>query len=156
MQLRIAEIESPIGTILLVASDDALVALDFADGRSRMLSHLAARFGSVKLVPAADPNGYSSRVRAYLRGDLDALDDVPADTGGTAFQRRVWAALRRIPHGTTTSYGKLAAQVGRPGAARAVGVTNSRNPIALVIPCHRVIGADGSLTGYAGGLDRKR
>jgi len=93
---------------------------------------------------------------AYFAGDLTAIDDVPVATNGTPFQRTVWAALRRIPAGTTTSYGALAASIGYPSAMRAVGLANGANPVAIIVPCHRVIGADHSLTGYGGGLPRKR
>jgi methylated-DNA-[protein]-cysteine S-methyltransferase len=95
-------------------------------------------------------------VRAYLGGDLRALDDVAVNAGGTPFQARVWNELRRIPAGTTITYGELARRLGQPSANRAVGHANSLNPVAIVVPCHRVIGADATLTGYAGGLDRKR
>ena len=93
---------------------------------------------------------------AYLNGRLDALDDIPVDTAGTSFQRRVWDALRSIPVGETRSYTAIAAGIGRPDAPRAVGSANGRNPVALIVPCHRVIAADGRLAGYAGGLERKR
>jgi methylated-DNA-[protein]-cysteine S-methyltransferase len=92
----------------------------------------------------------------YFAGDIRALERLPVETVGTAFQRKVWAALKRIPAGETRSYGQLAAAIGEPDAARAVGLANGQNPIAIVIPCHRVIGADGSLTGFGGGLPRKR
>jgi methylated-DNA-[protein]-cysteine S-methyltransferase len=95
-------------------------------------------------------------VRAYLAGSYGAIDGIPVDTGGTPFQRRVWSALRRIPAGQTLTYGALARRLGTPAASRAVGRAVSLNPVAIVVPCHRVIGADGRLTGYAGGLDRKR
>jgi methylated-DNA-[protein]-cysteine S-methyltransferase len=97
-----------------------------------------------------------ARVRDYLGGDLDALAPVVVETGGTPFQRSVWTALRDIPPGTTVSYRELARTIGSPAAVRAVGAANGANPISIVIPCHRVIGSDGSLTGYAGGMERKR
>jgi methylated-DNA-[protein]-cysteine S-methyltransferase len=156
VDLAFDQVRSPIGTIMLVANDGALCALDFEDCRARMMGLLAHRFGTVRLTRATNPGGFTSRVEAYLDGTLDALDGIPVDTGGTAFQRRVWSRLRAITCGTTLSYGELATSIGRPKAIRAVGATNGRNPVALVVPCHRVIGADGSLTGYAGGLERKR
>lgn len=156
MELRLDEIESPIGTMTLVADSEALCALDFADCRARMVSLLEARYGRLRLTTATDPCGYASRLRAYLGGELDALDDIPVETGGTSFQRRVWSALRDIAPGTTVSYRQLGSSIGRPTAARAVGMATSRNPVALVVPCHRVVGADGSLTGYGGGVERKR
>ena len=103
-----------------------------------------------------DPAGVTSRLRAHLEDDLAALADIEVAPQGTPFQRSVWTALRRIAPGATLSCGRLAAELGRPGSARAVGAANARNPIAIVIPCHRVIGADGALTGYAGGIERKR
>jgi methylated-DNA-[protein]-cysteine S-methyltransferase len=156
MELLLDSVPSPVGDLMPVARDGALVALEIGGDERRLRVHLQARFGDPTLVRHGDPFGFSSRVRAYLAGDLQALDDIPVDAGGTDFQRQVWAALRRVPAGTTTSYGQLAAALGRPGAARAVGLANAQNPVAVVVPCHRVIGADGSLTGYAGGLHRKR
>ena len=156
MLLRIDQIEVPVGVMTLVATADALCALDFADCRDRLLAPLLARYPDARLVEEADPSGFSSRVRAYFAGQLDALDGMPVDPGGTPFQRLVWDALRRIPAGTTTSYGELAASLGRPGAARAVGAANARNPICLVIPCHRLVSSTGTLIGYSGGLHRKR
>lgn len=156
MTLAVDRIESPIGTINLVASESALIALDFADCMDRMLSYLKMRYRDVDLTPRPDPNGYSTRVRGYLEGDLRALDPIPVDAGGTEFQKRVWSALRTIAPGQTRSYGEIAAQIGQPAAARAVGMANSRNPVAIVVPCHRVIGSNNKLAGYAGGIDRKR
>jgi methylated-DNA-[protein]-cysteine S-methyltransferase len=155
VQLQIDRVETPIGEVVVVANTEALVALDFVDCKARMDGYLATRFGAVQLKEIADPAGFSARVRAYFSGVLDALDDAPVQPGGTSFQREVWHALRSIRVGETTSYGKLAQRLGRASAARAVGGANALNPIALAIPCHRVIGADGSLTGYAGGVERK-
>jgi methylated-DNA-[protein]-cysteine S-methyltransferase len=121
-----------------------------------MMKLLERRYGPVQLTAVADPGGFSSRVRDYFSGDYHALDDIPVSTGGTSFQRQVWLALRSIPSGMTMTYGALATQIGKPGAYRAVGATNGQNPVAIVLPCHRVVGADASLTGYAGGLDRKQ
>jgi methylated-DNA-[protein]-cysteine S-methyltransferase len=156
VELLLDEMPSPIGTIAVVSSQDALCALDFADCRERMLALLRSRYGAVRLVRTTDPCGIAGRLRAYFDGDLRALDDVPVDLHGTAFQQRVWSCLRSIPAGSTRSYGELAMAIGQPSAARAVGTTNGRNPIALVVPCHRVVGQNGQLTGYAGGLHRKR
>jgi methylated-DNA-[protein]-cysteine S-methyltransferase len=156
MTLSLDRIESPVGTILMVAHSTAMVALDFSDCTDRMLSYLRLRYRDVDLVPCADPNGYSTRIRAYLDGDLHALDKMPVDAMGTEFQQRVWAALRTIPAGETRSYGDVAAAIGQPTACRAVGMANSRNPVAIVVPCHRVIGSNSKLTGYAGGIHRKR
>jgi methylated-DNA-[protein]-cysteine S-methyltransferase len=149
-------IDSAIGTLLLITKRERLCALDYRGYDHRMNAFLAARFGSYALHDADDPGGTTSAVRAYLGGDLRALDVLAVDTGGTPFQESVWAELRRIPAGTTITYGELARRVGQPSASRAVGHANSLNPVAIVVPCHRVIGADATLTGYAGGLDRKR
>jgi methylated-DNA-[protein]-cysteine S-methyltransferase len=100
--------------------------------------------------------GLSAKVQAYFQGELGVLDSLSVTMGGTEFQRQVWRALREIPYGTRISYGELARRVGRPSAVRAVGAANGANPIGVIVPCHRVIGADGTLTGYAGGLERKR
>jgi methylated-DNA-[protein]-cysteine S-methyltransferase len=97
----------------------------------------------------------TDRLAAYFAGDLFAVDAIETRTGGTPFQRAVWSALRPIPPGTTVSYGELARAIGRPAASRAVGAANGANPIAIVVPCHRVIGANRTLTGYGGGLARK-
>jgi O-6-methylguanine DNA methyltransferase len=159
-RLWIDRIAAPPGALLLVAAEapdgPALVALDFEDRRPRLAALLAGRFGQRELAPASDPFGLSAPLAAYLEGDLDALQGVPVWLAGSPFQRRVWQALREIPPGATESYGALARRIGRPGAARAVGHANARNPVALVVPCHRVIGAAGALTGYAGGIARKR
>lgn len=154
--LSIDQISSPLGVLTFVAGPHGLCALDFQECRDRLLAPLLARYPGASLVQQADPSGYSSRVRAYLGGELDAIDDIPVDPGGSPFQRSVWSALRGIRPGTTTTYGVLAAQLGRPGAARAVGAANARNPICLVIPCHRLVSSTGTLIGYSGGLHRKR
>ncbi|MCG8349933.1 MAG: methylated-DNA--[protein]-cysteine S-methyltransferase [Chloroflexales bacterium] len=154
-RLLIDRIVSPLGEIILVVDDGQLCALDYADYEPRMQKLLRQRYAGVELAPASDPGGYSTRVGAYLTGDFTSLDAIPVKTGGTPFQQHVWQALRTIPPGAVCTYGQLAAQLGRPSAARAVGLANSLNPVAIVLPCHRVVGANGSLTGYAGGLARK-
>jgi methylated-DNA-[protein]-cysteine S-methyltransferase len=155
-ELQCDRIDSPIGTILLVVDNKKLCSLDYVDYEPRMMTLLQRRYGPVALEPISDPCGFSSRIRDYLAGDYACLDTIPVSTGGTAFQQEVWLALRSIPPGKTLTYGELAAQLGRPTAYRAVGGTNALNPVAIVLPCHRVIGASSSLTGYAGGLERKR
>ncbi|MFZ1425887.1 MAG: methylated-DNA--[protein]-cysteine S-methyltransferase [Geminicoccaceae bacterium] len=139
-----------------MAHDTALVAVDFGEPEGRLWQLVRARFGSVEPFAASDPLGAVAAMRAYLGGELEALDRLPVDGGGTPFQREVWAALREIPAGTTWSYKKLAEHIGRPAAVRAVGLANGSNPLGIVVPCHRVVGSDGSLTGYGGGLPRKR
>jgi methylated-DNA-[protein]-cysteine S-methyltransferase len=152
--LLIDEIASPIGTIAIAARSGRLCALEF--GRTRLSRQLAARYPKVPRRRARNPFGLSQKLRAYLAGNLAAVDRIPVETGGTPFQQRVWRALRRIPAGRTMSYGALARALGVGAAARAVGAANGRNPISLVVPCHRLIGGDAALTGYGGGLWRKR
>jgi methylated-DNA-[protein]-cysteine S-methyltransferase len=154
--LEIAETATPIGTIRLAVADGRLCALEFAERWPCRLAWLKRRLGPVTTRPAADPAGMVARLADYFGGRLDALDDVPVEMIGTAFQRRVWNALRDVPAGRVVSYGTLARTVCGPAAARAVGAANGANPIAIVVPCHRVVGSDGALTGYAGGVERKR
>jgi methylated-DNA-[protein]-cysteine S-methyltransferase len=133
-------------------------AFDWEDYEER-LRRLMDRYygtGGVTLIEGRVPASVRKALDLYFAGRLDALDTIPVKTGGTDFQREVWAALRTIPAGRTLSYGGLAEQIGRPKAVRAVGLANGSNPIGLIVPCHRVIGADGSLTGYGGGIERKR
>ena len=156
MRLDLAKLRSPIGTIVLAVRGGALCALEFAERWPHRRACLARRFGEVEFVPADDPARVTTALAAYFAGDLRALEGLAVDPGGTPFQRAVWDALGRIPPGETVSYRTLARAIGRPAAVRAVGAANGANPVGLVVPCHRVIGADGSLTGYAGGLHRKR
>jgi methylated-DNA-[protein]-cysteine S-methyltransferase len=154
--LKVVKVNSPIGTLHAVICDNRLCDLDFSTRWSQKKKRLEERFGQVEFEEVGDAAGVGKQLEAYLGGDLDALDAIEVDTGGTDFQRRVWKELRRIPVGTTISYGELARRVGNPKASRPVGAANGRNPVAIVVPCHRVIGADGTLTGYASGVERKR
>lgn len=155
--LHLEIVSSPIGDALLVLDDDgALVALDWADCRDRLDEWLGSRFGSHALAPRPADSAAAEAVTRFFAGERDALDAVTVDAGGTDFQAAVWAHLRTIPVGSTTTYGAIAEALGSPGAVRAVGAANGRNPVSLVLPCHRVIGRDGALRGYAGGLARKR
>ncbi|MFO1060658.1 MAG: methylated-DNA--[protein]-cysteine S-methyltransferase [Dongiaceae bacterium] len=157
--LRLDRLETPIGALLLVADGAGrLQAAEWADAAERLAPVLRRRFATSldALQPAHDPAGLTGALAAYFAGDLGAIDDLPIGEGGTGFQRRVWAALRGIPAGTTATYGAIAARLGRPAATRAVGHANGANPVSVVVPCHRLVGADGSLTGYGGGLARKR
>ena len=153
--LHYDRILSPIGEVLIMYKGEALCVLDFDDYEDRMRKLLARRFDNPNLVDKRAPASLRRKLEAYFEGDITGVDDIPTETRGTAFQERVWTALRDIPAGETTSYGALAKRLGEPGASRAVGLANGSNPVAIVIPCHRVIGADGSLTGYGGGLHRK-
>jgi methylated-DNA-[protein]-cysteine S-methyltransferase len=156
MELFIDKINSPLGIILVVADTENLYALDYADYEHRLIQLLQLRYGHFQLKETTNPAGISSQIQAYLEGNYSSLDQIPVKAGGTAFQQQVWAALRTIPPGTAVTYGELSAKLGKPTAYRAVGMANSLNPVAIVVPCHRVIGAKANLTGYAGGLERKR
>lgn len=145
-------VPSPIGPLTVVAEDGKLVALYMDEQQHRPADDSLGGPGD----PGAMPFEAAARQLAdYFAGRLTDFD-LPLAPSGTEFQRSVWAALRTIPYGQTWSYAQLAGKVGKPTAVRAVGMANGRNPVAIVIPCHRVIGSDGSLTGYGGGLDRKR
>ena len=155
----IEHIETPTGRMRIVTdSERRLRAADWNDHEPRMQKLLQRHYGvgSIELREPSRPSTAARALRAYFEGDLNAVDDLPTETNGTAFQRAVWSALRTIPAGRTVSYGALADQIGHPKAVRAVGLANGANPIAIVVPCHRVIGANASLTGYGGGLHRKR
>jgi O-6-methylguanine DNA methyltransferase len=157
MHLWLDRYESPLSTIFIVTDAEGIVrAVDFVDYEERMRRLLCEHYGHVVLKKGAAPASVIKAFDDYFAGDLTALDPLPTATGGTPFQRRVWQALRRIKPGTTKSYGQIAAEIGRPHSYRAVGAANGANPIAIVVPCHRVIGANGSLTGYGGGLARKQ
>jgi methylated-DNA-[protein]-cysteine S-methyltransferase len=156
-RLLLDRLATPIGEALLV-SDEAgcLRALDWADRESGMARLLRLHYGSMVPQPGAAPTHVKHRLRCYFAGELGCLAEIEWRTAGTSFQRSVWTALTAIAPGTTLSYSALAATIGRPTAVRAVGLANGSNPISVVVPCHRVIGADGSLTGYGGGIERKR
>ena len=157
MRLQLERWKSPVAMLLLVTDEDgALRGLEFADHESRMSRLLRLHYGAYTLEEGDAPVSITRALDAYFNGDMEALAAIRTATGGTPFQREVWKALRTIPAGTTMSYGQLAAKIGRTGASRAVGAANGANPIAIVVPCHRVIGASGALTGFAGGLPRKR
>ena len=155
--LTLDRVATPTGDVLLVVdADGAVRALDFAGYEDRMMRLLRRHWGEARLVEGRAPAAIRSAVEAYFGGDLTALDGLPVKTNGTDFQRAIWAALRGIPAGQTRTYGQLAAAIGSPKAVRAAGLANGQNPIAVIVPCHRVIGANGTLTGYAGGLERKQ
>ena len=156
-RLRLDRLATPIGEALIVTDErGALRAFDWADHEARMAQLLRLHYGSLVPVPGAAPKHVMRLLRRYFDGDIGCLDAIEWRTGGTPFQRAVWAGLTKIAPGRTLSYGALAAKLGCPTAVRAVGLANGANPISVVVPCHRVIGADGSLTGYGGGLPRKR
>lgn len=161
LTLFLDEVETPLGTMLLIVDrTGALRVADFHDYGERMRKLLARHYGAegacYTISRAPLPALIRAAFEAYFAGDLTAADTISVASGGTAFQRSVWAALRTIPAGQTISYGGLAHQIGNPAAVRAVGLANGANPVAIVVPCHRVIGANNSLTGYGGGLHRKQ
>lgn len=156
MQLNLSYLDSPLGQLLVVTEGPYLCALEFADHEPRLQKILQTRYGKFSLVPGQDRLGICDRIESYFSGHFSNLDPIAVNPGGTPFQQQVWSALRNIPVGTTLTYGQLASQLGNPKASRAVGLANGRNPIAIVLPCHRVVGANAQLTGYAGGLERKQ
>jgi methylated-DNA-[protein]-cysteine S-methyltransferase len=162
MKTEIFQLErctTPTGRMLIVNDDQGrLRALDWEDHEERMLRLMRRyyRDTDIRLCEATRKSTARRALDAYFAGEFAAIDELQTATNGTDFQREVWSALRRIPSGRTLSYGALATQIARPAAVRAVGLANGANPIAIVVPCHRVIGANASLTGYGGGLQRKR
>jgi methylated-DNA-[protein]-cysteine S-methyltransferase len=157
MRLWLQRRPSPIGDMLLAWDAEArLRVLDFSDYEERMQTLLRLHYGDCELIDAALPDAISGALTRYFGGDIPAIGHVAVMSGGTDFQRAVWAELRNIPAGETISYGELAHRLGRPKAVRAVGGANGANPIGIVVPCHRVIGANGTLTGYGGGMHRKK
>ncbi|MGO9134724.1 MAG: methylated-DNA--[protein]-cysteine S-methyltransferase [Methylovirgula sp.] len=160
LTFKLERVASPVGGLLVVTdTQDTLHALHWDENEQSFLQRLKRAYGAGAAFATDDarPSTVRLALDAYFAGDLQALAKIPvAMTMGTPFQREVWTALRTIPVGETLSYGALAAKIGRPKAVRAVGLANGANPIAIVVPCHRVIGADHALTGFGGGLDRKR
>jgi methylated-DNA-[protein]-cysteine S-methyltransferase len=150
---------TPIGLLTIVVDEQGcLRVVEWDDHESRLQRSLQLQYGAggFTLESRHDPAGLTTAMEAYFAGDLAAIDTLPVESRGTPFQRTVWAALREIRCGTTISYAELARRIGRPSAVRAVGLANGANPTGVVVPCHRVIGANGSLTGYGGGIHRKR
>lgn len=152
------KIATPLGPLWILCDEESrLRAVEWDEYSERMeqLLDLHYRDQGYRRVSAANPGGFSSKLNDYFAGNLNAINDLPGETAGTPFQREVWQALRTIPCGQVMHYGELAQRLGRPGAARAVGAANGSNPISIVVPCHRVIGRNGTMTGYAGGVQRK-
>lgn len=148
---------SPIGELLIVTDEAGLLrAVDFHDHEARLDRLLRTHYGPLRPEAGAAPTAIRTAMAAYFEGRFDALNAIPWMTNGTAFQQAVWTALTRIPAGQTITYSELARRAGRPAAVRAAGHANGGNPLSIVAPCHRVIGMDGSLTGYGGGVARKR
>ncbi|HUA55560.1 MAG TPA: methylated-DNA--[protein]-cysteine S-methyltransferase [Candidatus Sulfotelmatobacter sp.] len=156
-RLRLDRLATPIGEALIVTDEAGLLrAFDWTDREAAMARLLRLHYGSLRPEPGAAPKQMMRLLRRYFDGDIGCLRAIDWRTAGTPFQRAVWTGLTKIAPGRTLSYGALAARLGRPTSVRAVGLANGANPISVVVPCHRVIGADGSLTGYGGGLARKR
>jgi methylated-DNA-[protein]-cysteine S-methyltransferase len=149
------EFDSPVGMIDLLTHGDAIVSLDFRTHEARMKELLQRYVGAVQVSKATRRSDALARLEDYFEGDLAAIESLSVQRLGTPFQQKVWAALRTIRAGTIATYQQIAEQIGSPKACRAVGMANGSNPIAIVVPCHRVIGANQTLTGYGGGLDRK-
>src|SRR3954452_20551184 len=158
MNFALDRLPTPLGTLLLLFDEeDRLRALDWEDYEARMRRLLRLPYRSeIDLPPSEPPARIRESLASYFAGDHAALDAIEVEIAGTEFQRKLWSALRSIPSGQTSTYSALAAKIGLPKAIRAVGAANGANPISIVLPCHRVIGADSRLTGYGGGLDRKR
>lgn len=155
--LYIAPLDTPLGVAQIVFDGAGVLrAFDWVSHRERMDRLLRRHYGPVALTDAPAPRSLADPFAGYFEGEVSALAAVPWATRGTDFQTAVWKALCDIPAGATWSYGQLAAHIGAPTAVRAVGLANGANPVGLVVPCHRVIGANRSLTGYGGGLERKR
>jgi methylated-DNA-[protein]-cysteine S-methyltransferase len=155
--LFLDRLPSPIGAMLVVHdTQERLRAIEFHDCETRLMRLLHIHYGPRALSERRTPVVIRDALASYFAGGLGAIDRIEVATMGTQFQRDVWTALRAIRPGNTVSYGALAARIGRPKAVRAVGAANGANPISVVVPCHRVIGADASLTGYGGGIERKR
>lgn len=148
---------SPIGELLIVTDEAGVLrALDFHDHEHRLDRLLKTHYGPLRPEPGAAPTAIRDAMAAYFAGEFAALNTIPWATNGTTFQNAVWTALTQIPAGETITYSELARRAGRPTAIRAAGAANGANPLSIVAPCHRVIGMDGTLTGYGGGIERKR
>ena len=152
------KIATPVGPLWILCDENFhLRAIEWEEHSDRMeqLLDIHYRQQGYTRVASRNPGGLSQKLIDYFEGDLAIIDTLPTATGGTDFQREVWQPLRTIPCGQVMHYGQLAEQLGRPGAARAVGAANGSNPVSIVVPCHRVIGRNGTMTGYAGGVQRK-
>ncbi len=154
--LFVERMRTPIGILLLTHDDRRVCNAEFHDQAERRNKELAHHFQGAKLERRYEPSNFAAALARYFKGELCAIDKLPVAKLGTEFQQRAWKALRCIPAGQTRSYGEQAAKLGRANAARAIGRTNGLNPISIIVPCHRLIGANGSLVHYGGGLERKR
>lgn len=156
MNLGMGRVGSPVGEIRYIFSSAGVCTLDFGEAWSRRWKTLERRFGKFSMENEPDSWDLAARLADYFAGDGEAFEGIVTDAGGTPFQQKVWAELRKLQFGERISYGELAKRIGSPKAVRAVGAANGANPVALIVPCHRVVGANGRLVGYASGVDRKR
>jgi methylated-DNA-[protein]-cysteine S-methyltransferase len=156
MMIHLTTMASPIGALTIAARGSRVCLLHFGGDQPGARASLQRWYGDEPIELHPDPAGAVSAMQAYFGGAMQALDGVDVEMNGTPFQKRVWDALRAVRCGTTTSYAAIAAAIGSPAAVRAVGAANGANPVAVIVPCHRIIGTSGSLTGYGGGLERKR
>lgn len=154
--IQLTTMDSPIGALTVAAHDARVCLLHFGADGPAPRAMLQRWYPGKPVERHADPGGVVTTLLAYFGGSLTALDGVEVEMNGTPFQKRVWDALRAVKCGTTTSYAAIARAIGSPAAVRAVGAANGANPVAVIVPCHRIIGTSGSLTGYGGGLDRKQ
>jgi methylated-DNA-[protein]-cysteine S-methyltransferase len=157
LALALNRLPSPIGTMLLLSDErQRLRALDWEDHEARLRTLLRRQYGDkVRLVETSKASPACQAMAAYFAGELTAIDRIEVETGGTEFQKKVWQALRSVPAGTTATYAQMAARIGSPAAIRATGAANGANPVSIVVPCHRLVGSDGKLVKYGGGLHRK-
>lgn len=154
--ISLRELDSPIGVLTLAARGERVCLLHFGGDGLDVRRYLSRWYPSETVGLHADPAGAAGVLDTYFKGVLGAIDGIQVEMNGTPFQQRVWQALRSVRPGTTASYSEVARTIGAPAAIRAVGAANGANPIAVIVPCHRVIGSNGTLTGYGGGLERKR
>ena len=154
--IRIATLPSPIGQLTLASRDDRVCLLHFGEDDPVVRRTLQRWYPAESIEAHPDPAGAATRLGQYFEGQLDAVDAIDVELNGTPFQKRVWQSLRTVRAGTTAAYAEIARAIAAPSAVRAVGAANGANPVAVIVPCHRIIGTNGSLTGYGGGLDRKR
>jgi len=159
LRLFLDRMKTPLGELILLSDElGNLRAVEWTDHEDRMRRLLSRQYRSTQITMETchNPFDLTSALESYFAGDMESIQSLPVLTAGTAFQQIVWQSLRSIPTGKTESYGSLAKKLGMAAAVRAVGLANGANPISIVVPCHRVIGSDGSLTGYGGGIERKR
>ncbi|MBP6011039.1 MAG: methylated-DNA--[protein]-cysteine S-methyltransferase [Alphaproteobacteria bacterium] len=156
MQLFVERIKTPIGPLLITHDGKALANIAFADREERRAGELARDFPGAEVKRARERSRFADALESYFEGNTRTIDKLPVINFGTDFQRRCWSELRRVPAGSTRTYSEHARIIGRPNASRAVGAANGFNPVSIVVPCHRLIGANGSLIHYGGGIERKR